>query len=73
VVDFAGSAGGSEGSIGLAGSEGTADWWTILSSLMGLSDSIGVEADTGSFDSITGGTGAAAAGVLGLHNLAEEV
>ena len=69
--DFAGSAGGSEGSIGLAGSE-AADWWTTLSSCMGLSDSTGVEAVTGSFDSIAGGTGAAA-GVFGLQSLVEEV
>ena len=72
AVDVAGSGGGSEGSIGLAGSEGCADWWTTLSSFMGLSDSTGVEAVTGSFVSKTGGTGAAA-GVLGLQSLVEEV
>ena len=73
--DFTGSATGSEGSIGLGGSEGIAGWSTTFSSFIGLSDSTGLDAATGSFDSITGGTGAAAAvvGVFGLQSLVEEV
>ena len=73
--DFTGSATRSEGLIGLGGSECTAGWSTTFSSFIGLSDSTGVDTATGSFDSITGGTGAAAAaiGVLGLQSLVEEV
>ena len=71
-LDFAGSAAASEGSIGLEGSEGAVDCWTTLSSFMGLSDSTGVEAVTGSFDS-SAVTGGAAASVLGLQSLVEEV
>ena len=71
-VDFAGSAAGSKDSIDLAGSEGPADWRTTLSSFIVLSDSTEFETVTGSFDSSTGAVGAAAC-VLGLQSLVEEV
>ena len=68
-LDFAGS----EGSIGLAGSGGpAADLWITSSSFVGLSDSTGIESVTGSIDSLAGAVGAAAS-VLGLQSLVEEV